>query len=59
MPLQKEKLAAIMGPIFASLGAAMEQMASRYTPEQLEVIGRYLADTTAVLKAETEKLRAK
>jgi len=54
---QPEKVAAILRPIYDSLSKAMGEMAGNYTPEQLEVIGRYLAETTAVLKAETEKLR--
>ena len=48
-----------MGPIFASLTQAMTEMAGHYTPEQLEVIGRYLADTIAILKSETLKLKGK
>lgn len=57
-PMQQEKLGQVLGPIFGSLSAAMTDMSSRYTPEQLEVIGRYLAETTAVLKAETLKLKS-
>jgi len=56
-PLQQDKLGRELGPIFASLGAAMTDMSSRYTPEQLEVVGRYLVEMTQVLKAETNKLK--
>ena len=56
-PLQQDRLAETIGPIFGSLSKSMMEMASRYTPEQLEVIARYLADTTAVLKIETAKLK--
>ncbi len=58
-PLQQDKLGQIIGPIFGSLSAAMTEMASHYTPEQLAVIGRYLADTTAVLRAETARLKGR
>ncbi|MFT4073946.1 MAG: MarR family transcriptional regulator [Asticcacaulis sp.] len=54
---QPEKIAEILGPIYGSLSVAMTDMASQYTPEQLEVIGRYLTQTIDVLKSETEKLR--
>ena len=57
--LRQEELGQTMGPIFASLTEAMTEMARSYTPEQLEVIARYLADTIAVLKAETLKLKVK
>ena len=53
---QPEKIGQILGPIYGSLSAAM---ASQYTPEQLEVIGRYLDQTINVLKAETEKLKVR
>lgn len=45
-----------VGPIFASLGAAMTEVSSRYTPEQLAAIEDYLARTTEALRGETEKL---
>ena len=56
---QPEKIGQILGPIYGSLSAAMTDMASQYTPEQLEVIGRYLDQTINVLKAETEKLKVR
>ena len=55
--LQKEKVAAMLTPIFGSLSAAMVELSGRYTPEQLEVIHKYLAETTDVLRNETNKLR--
>lgn len=58
-PLQQEKLGKLLGPIFGSLSAAMTAMAGHYTPEELDVVARYLTDTIAVLKAETVKLKAK
>lgn len=58
-PLQQEKLGKLLGPAFSSLSASMTTMASRYTPNELDVVARYLADTIAVLKAETVKLKAK
>lgn len=56
--MQPEKIAQTLGPIYGSLSAAMTDMSAQYTPEQLEVIGRYLTQTTEVLRAETEKLKA-
>lgn len=45
-------------PIFSSLSAAMDEMASRYTPEQLAAIHEYWKDTVQVLRAETAKVMA-
>ncbi|MEI9902620.1 MAG: MarR family transcriptional regulator [Asticcacaulis sp.] len=58
-PVNQEKFAGLLGPFYESLRTAMTVMASRYTPDQLEIIARYLADTTDVLKSETAKLKAK
>ncbi len=58
-PANQDKVNQILGPFYESLRAAMAGMASRYTLEELELIGRYLEDTTEVLKSETAKLRAK
>ncbi len=58
-PANPEKVARILGPHYESLRTAMTEMASRYTPEQLEVIARYLEDTTEVLRSETAKLKGK
>jgi len=55
--LQREKLAAMLGPIFGSLSASMIELSGRYTPEQLAVIHTYLAETTEVLRKETRKLK--
>jgi len=56
-PLDQDRLFAIMGPAFASLSAAMTDMASAYTPEELMVARRYVEDMTRVLRAETVKLK--
>jgi hypothetical protein len=56
---QPQKIAQILGPIYGSLGAAMTDMASHYTPDELTVIGRYLAQTIEVLKSETGKLKTR
>ncbi len=58
-PVNQEKFNQILGPFYESLRTSMTEMASRYSIEQLEVIGRYLEDTTAVLTSETTKLKAK
>ncbi len=57
--MQPEKIAQILGPIYGSLSAAMTDMSGQYTPEQLEIIDRYLSQTINVLKAETEKLKVR
>jgi DNA-binding MarR family transcriptional regulator len=54
---QQEKVMALLRPIFGSLSAAMAELAARYTPEQLAVIHQYLAETTEVLRTETQKLK--
>ncbi len=55
--LQQDKVRAMLTPIFGSLSAAMADLSARYTPEQLELIHTYLAETTAVLRQETQKLK--
>ena len=57
-PLQQEKLATLLGPIFGSLSQAMADLAGRYTPAELDLIHRYLLETTEVLRTETRKLKA-
>jgi hypothetical protein len=41
---------------FGSLSQAMAELQARYTPEQLAAIQDYLAETTQVLKLQTEKV---
>ena len=55
--LQRDKVQAMLAPIFGSLGAAMSELSTQYTPEQLELIHTYLAQTTEVLRDQTRKLR--
>ncbi|MGZ3297456.1 MAG: MarR family transcriptional regulator [Asticcacaulis sp.] len=55
--LQQEKLAAELGPIFGSLSAAMAELSARYSADELALIHRYLAETTGVLRNETQKLK--
>lgn len=49
----------IMGPVYASLGAAMAELSTGFTPDELGAISRYLAGTTQVLKAQTARLKGK
>jgi len=56
---QPEKIEQIMRPIYGSLSQAMTQMSGDYTPEQLEIINRYLSQTIDVLQTETGKLKAR
>jgi hypothetical protein len=55
-PLAPPGMMETLIPIFGSLSASMAELAGRYTPDQLAVIHAYLAETTAVLKQETEKV---
>ncbi|HWA01026.1 MAG TPA: MarR family transcriptional regulator, partial [Caulobacterales bacterium] len=55
-PLQQEKVRAALFPAFQSLSQSMVELASRFSPEELAAIHRYLAETTEVLKRETQKL---
>ena len=55
-PLQQDKVRAMHLPHFQSLSHAMVDLASRYSPEELAAIHRYLAETTEVLKQEMAKL---
>jgi len=56
-PKNQDKVMAVMGPVFASLTEAMTDLTSQFTPEELDVVSRYLTGTIAVLKGETEKLK--
>jgi DNA-binding MarR family transcriptional regulator len=55
---RSDELAAMFGPIFASLTTAMTRLDARYTAEERALILRHLTDTIAVLRAETGKLQA-
>ena len=57
-PCDQDRLFAVIGPVFASLSAAMAEMTSAYTPEELAVASRYVGDMTRVLRAETLRLKA-
>ncbi|GAA0240863.1 MarR family transcriptional regulator [Saccharothrix mutabilis subsp. mutabilis] len=46
------------GDAFTELGAAMAKLADRYTPEQQQVIGDWVARTIDVLKDQTRRLSA-
>lgn len=58
-PVNQDRIGQILGPHYESLRIAMTEMGARYTPDQLEIIARYLADTTEVLRSQTAKLKAK
>ncbi|HXH48651.1 MAG TPA: MarR family transcriptional regulator [Terriglobia bacterium] len=55
-PLRLPELRRQVGPIFASLGQAMTEAASHYTPQEQAAIGTYLERTIQVLRGETAKL---
>jgi DNA-binding Lrp family transcriptional regulator len=55
-PLNIDGVMEVLIPAFASLSEAMAELSARYTPEQLAMIHAYLAETTQVLKSQTEKL---
>jgi DNA-binding MarR family transcriptional regulator len=55
---RSDELAALFGPIFASLTVAMDRLDARYTAEERALILHHLTDTIAVLRAETGKLQA-
>lgn len=55
-PMKSAALGKKVGPIFASLGAAMYKIAGGYTPKELALITRYLLETIQVLRAETAKV---
>jgi DNA-binding MarR family transcriptional regulator len=52
------ELSAMFGPVFAALSAAMDKIDARYTDDERALIQRHLADTIAILRAETGKLLA-
>lgn len=49
----------VVMPLFAGLTEAMATLQSHYAPEDLALIRRYLAETTAVLKDQTARLPAR
>jgi DNA-binding MarR family transcriptional regulator len=56
-PHRIERINARAGPIFGALGQAMVELASRFSPEELEVVQRFLVGMTDVLRAQTTALR--
>jgi DNA-binding MarR family transcriptional regulator len=55
-PLRLEEINAKTGPIFASLGRAMDAVAKNYTAQELAAIMDYFRRTAEVLHKETVKL---
>ena len=55
-PVGDVDLQAVVVPIFASLGRAMTEISSHYTPEELAAIRDYFERTIAALGEETAKL---
>ena len=53
-----DELAAMIGPIFAALTAAMDRLDARYTDAERALMLRHLTDTIAILRGETAKLLA-
>ena len=53
-----DELFGMFGPAFASLSAAMNSLDARYSDAERALIQRHLADTIAILRAETGKLLA-
>jgi DNA-binding MarR family transcriptional regulator len=53
-----EKAEREIGPLFQSLGQAMDALAAQYTEQELAVIGDFLKRAIAILHEETAKLRA-
>jgi DNA-binding MarR family transcriptional regulator len=55
-PLNIDAVMQALTSAFGSLSDAMAELSARYTPEQLTTIHSYLAETTQVLKSQTERL---
>jgi DNA-binding MarR family transcriptional regulator len=53
-----DDLMAAISPVFAALTAAMDRLDARYSDAERALIQRHLADTIAVLRAETTVLLA-
>jgi DNA-binding MarR family transcriptional regulator len=58
-PRRLDEINAKVGPIFGALGAAMAGLASQFSPQELEVIQRFLQGMTQIMTAQTAALRAK
>lgn len=57
-PVRQAQAMQVLGPIFGSLSVAMAELSQRYTPVQLALIHGYLAETTEVLRRQTEKVES-
>jgi len=55
--LQAEWIEKRVAPIFQSLMIAMAEVSSKFTAAELSAIAEFLAEATAVLRAETAKLK--
>jgi len=53
-----DRLMALIGPVFASLSARMDQLDARYSDAERALILRHLGDTIAILREETAGLLA-
>lgn len=56
-PRHLSELKKKVAPIFQSLGQAMGEIARRYSAAELTAIGKFLRETTEVLRNETAKLK--
>ncbi len=52
-----EKMEREMAPLFASMGARMEQLLSRYSTQELALINDFVTQSITILKEETNKLQ--
>ncbi|HET7302480.1 MAG TPA: MarR family transcriptional regulator [Candidatus Saccharimonadales bacterium] len=47
-----------MSAYFAPLGEAIQKLETQYTSDELDIIHKYMADTAAILKQETDRLKS-
>lgn len=52
-----EKMEREIAPLFASMGARMEQLLSRYSAQELALINDFITQSITILHEETTKLR--
>lgn len=58
-PVRFQEVRKRVAPILESLGKRMAELCAAYTPAHLDAIGRFLTQTTEVLRSETAKLKSR
>jgi DNA-binding MarR family transcriptional regulator len=58
VPLRQQEIAEQVAPIFAALGAAMGELAGRFSEQELRAIQAFFDGTIEILREQTKRVRA-